>query len=293
LPKLPRPIPRPLRVLMADPEHFDLVYAINPFMTDTSGELKRIDKTKALMQWRKLRETYLSLGIEVETISAAAGFPDFVFCANQSFPFWPVKPENEAKAGPAVIMSQMRSDFRKGEVEHFEKWFKEKGYRVFHLKGENLSFEGNGDALLDPSRPLIWGGHGPRTDREVYREISEITGREVVVLPLKRPEFYHLDTCFSILNEDTVVVQPDAFSIETRSMIAAAFKRVIETDLEECRDFFTANCHSPDGKNIILNQGAPRFEEKLRRADFRVHAIDTSEFLKAGGSVFCMKLMYF
>lgn len=275
----------PTRVLMAGPEHFDLLYAINPFMKTASGELQKADRPRARGQWEKLRDKYGELGLAVDVMEAPAGFPDFVFCANQSFPFW-----DEKARGPAVVMGRMRSEKRQGEVAYFEEWFRRRDYRVHHLDSEHC-FEGNGDALIQPGHKTIWGGWGPRTDKEVYGEIEAITGYRVELLPLTDPRFYHLDTCFAILNEDTVVIQPRAFPEEAVGRIRRHFKTVIETDAEECARFFTGNCHSPNGLDVILQAGNPPFEEKLRQAGFKVHPIETSEFMKSGGSVFCMKMM--
>jgi N-dimethylarginine dimethylaminohydrolase len=268
---------------MANPEHFDVLYAINPYMKDESGELRKVNRALALQQWQALRAKYQELGFEVVTLPALAGYPDFVFSANQSFPYL-------SRSRPAVILSRMRSEFRQGEVEVFEDWYRSQGYEIQKLQGD-FSFEGNGDALLHPGKPWIWGGHGPRTDQAVYREVSRLTGLEVLLLPLVRPEFYHLDTCFSILNSETVVIQPEAFPAEAVSLIRSRFARVIETSLEECAKFFTGNCHSPNGMDVILQRGCERFEARLHEAGFRVHPIDTSEFMKSGGSVFCMKMM--
>jgi N-dimethylarginine dimethylaminohydrolase len=280
---------RPNRILMASTDHFDVLYAINPYMKTAEGGLQKIDRDRSRAQWQALKALYQQLSITVEVIPGLPGFPDFVFCANQSFPYW-----NPARSRPSVILSRMRSKERQGEVEAFEDWYKQRGYEIQTLSGVS-SFEGNGDALIQYSEtgPIIWGGYGPRTDRAVYREIGELTGFEVIELPLLRPEFYHLDTCFSILNVSTVVIQPDAFPPEALRKIYERFSRVIETSQEDCARFFTGNCHSPNGRDVVLQAGCLAFETKLRDAGFMPCPLDTSEFLKSGGSVFCMKMEFF
>ncbi|HXH74160.1 MAG TPA: arginine deiminase-related protein [Bacteriovoracaceae bacterium] len=280
--------PSPKRVLMARPTHFDVLYDINPYMKNEAGELQKVDKPRAMKQWQELHDKYLSLGFEVEVIEGTDKLPDIVFTANQSLPFWDVR--NNCKA---VLMSQMRSEFRKEEVEIFSRWYEERGYKVYRLSDASRGLEGNGDALIHPGKRIIWGGTGPRTDREVYGEVGEITQLEVMLLPLINPMFYHLDTCFSILNGETVVIQPDAFSKESRDLIKKHFKNVIETTKTECMAFFTANCHSPNGKDVIYQSGATSFESSLRSLGFNLHPVETSEFMKSGGSVFCMKMMVF
>ncbi len=39
--------PKPSRVLMTSPDHFDVVYAINPYMKDKSGKLQKVDRMLA------------------------------------------------------------------------------------------------------------------------------------------------------------------------------------------------------------------------------------------------------
>ncbi len=277
----------PSKILMANPEYYDILYAINPYMKTADGHLNKPNKELAQIQWKAVYDKYLELGFNVKILQGLEGYPDFVFCANQSFPFW-----NQKTNRAAVIISNMRSDFRKEEVRIFENWYENQGYEIYHVS-EKFSFEGNGDAFKHPDRPLIWGGCGPRTDPGVYNEISEITGWDVILVPLTRPEFYHLDTCFSIIDSKTAVVQPDAMAPQAMKLIRSVFENVIETGLEECSKSFTANCHGANDHDVLLQRGNADFEKKLLKNGFNVHALDTSEFLKSGGSVFCMKMMVF
>ncbi len=271
------------KVLMAHPEYFDVLYSINPHMLDESGNLNKVDKNLALAQWQGLKDCYQKLGFETHTIPAVREYPDLVFTANQSLTFW--------NDGPGVLMSHMQSEFRRGEVPLLEKWYKDQNYKIHHLPEGSSFLEGNGDVIPHPGKNIFWGGCGPRTRKEVYAEVEKVTRKTIILLPLIHELFYHLDTCFSVLNENTVVFLPEAFAPETVNMIREMFPVAIETDLHECKSFFTGNCHSPDGKNVIYQKGAKRLEEKLSRAGFALHPLETSEFMKSGGSVFCMKMM--
>ena len=68
----------PRRYLMCRPEHFEVSYAINPWMDVTAG----VDRELAIRQWDTLRQTYLDLGHDVEVITPEPGLPDMVFAAN-------------------------------------------------------------------------------------------------------------------------------------------------------------------------------------------------------------------
>lgn len=274
------------KVLMVSPEYFDVEYAINPYMTSDDGKLQKIDRKKAQDQWQKLKEIYSQLGYSVEVISGAQELPDMVFAANQSFPFW-----NESKNCPSVIISKMRSKFRQPETTFFEEYYSQNNYEVFRM--EKFSFEGNGDALIRPGTREIYGGYGFRTDKNVYEEVHSLTRYEVFPLELQNEYFYHLDTCFSFLGKDTVAIVKEAFTQEGLSLISQKFNKIIEIDLSEAKNNFAGNCHCPDGKNVILHPGSEKFKRQLLELGFNIIETETSEYMKSGGSVFCMKMMHY
>ncbi len=76
-------------------------------------------------------------------------------------------------------------------------------------------------------------------------------------------------------------------------MIHEAFDHVIEIEHAENLACFSGNCHSPDGKHVILQRGSRHFLRDLAKKGFTPIEVDTSEFIKAGGSVFCLKMMFF
>ncbi|NDB82577.1 MAG: amidinotransferase, partial [Alphaproteobacteria bacterium] len=49
----------------------------------------------------------------------------------------------------------------------------------------------------------------------------------------------------------------------------------------------------PDQKHVIIQKGCQKTLQLLKDHDFVPLEVDTSEFIKSGGSVFCMKLMFF
>ncbi len=72
---------------MVEPRGFRVDYAINPYMTDESGQLKVVNGAQAFAQWSALKNVFESLGIGVKTLSGDEALPDIVFCANQTFPY--------------------------------------------------------------------------------------------------------------------------------------------------------------------------------------------------------------
>jgi N-dimethylarginine dimethylaminohydrolase len=184
----------------------------------------------------------------------------------------------------------MRSEFRQPEVSFFENFYRKLNYDIFHLKNL-LPFEGNGDALLQ--NETLWAGYGFRTDFSVYEQINQITGFEIIPLELQNENFYHLDTCFSILDLETVALVPEAFRKQDLEVIESRFRRIITIDWNEAKVNFAGNCHSPDSKHVLLQRGSTNFCSALRENNFIPIEVNTSEYLKSGGSVFCMKMMFF
>ncbi len=281
----PRPYSEPKEILMVKPDFFQVKYAINPFMKDEKGNLKKVDTAKARDQWQRIKWIYEDIGLTVHTLPGQVNLPDMVFAANQSLPFYDRETHQKN-----VLMARMMSEHREPEIPLFQTWFESHGYRSFTLEDTTLHFEGNGDAILHPKLPLLWGGYGQRTDRKTYEEIARRFGLQVILLKIQREEFYHLDTCFSILSPKTVALVPSAFSKESLGIIHQVFGQVISIDEKEALENFAGNCFCPNKRDVILQKGSPHFLKLLEKAAFQPHEVDTSEFLKSGGSVYCLKM---
>lgn len=276
-------MPQPHRVLMVKPSYFDVEYVINPHM---KGQIGKVDSMRAKSEWDFLVTGFKELGFDVQILEGEEGLPDMVFCANQSLPY----SDGETQK---VIMSRMFAGQRKKEVVIIEKWFEKQDYEILHLNSDSVdTFEGMGDALWHPKKKLLWGGYGFRTSKEVYGEISELLDVPVILLELVDDRFYHLDTCMCMLSSDCVMIYPDAFSEKSLEMIYKMFDRVIESSSYEAEKLFSVNAVCPDGKNVMIQQGCTDVNKKLRDAGFSIHEYSTYQFLKSGGSVFCMKLLY-
>lgn len=281
--KLPA-IPRPGRVLMTTPDHFQVRYVINPHMKGNIGD---VDPRVAMQQWEVLRDTYDRLGFEVHVMEGREDLPDMVFCANQTLPY------TTPGGNRGAIVSRMHAEQRKPEVDFFADFFENRDYEVQTLDDDLPGdFEGMGDALWHPGRYLLWGGYGYRTDRTVYQRFSDKIGFPVIPLQLLDPDFYHLDTCLSPLDEDTALLVPAAFNDEGIEQLEAQFARLIEVPEDEARSLLACNAHCPDEEHVIIQSGCEKTNKRLEKASYEVVEVDTSEYLKSGGSVFCMKLMF-
>ena len=274
----------PKSVLMISPEYFDVEYAINPHMLNEQGELNKIDRPLAQEQWQKLKKTFEKLGLQVHVLPGVEKLPDMVFCANQTFPFFKEGREN-------IILSNMASDKRQPEVSYFKKWAEELGWKTHELNSP--LFEGMGDLLWNYENGELFGGYGFRTKKETYSEIEKLVEKPITTLELVSDQFYHLDTCLSILGKETAAYVPDAFSGESLETLKKSFSQLIEVPINEARENLACNACTPNGKDVIIQRGATKTVGALKEKGFNVIDIDTSEFIKSGGSVFCVKQLLF
>ncbi|MBS1518474.1 MAG: amidinotransferase [Bacteroidetes bacterium] len=275
---------KPEKILMCRPDYFEVNYSGNEFMKDNIG---KVDKNSALKQWEDLKSVYESLGFEVILIPPGEGLVDMVFTANQSLPFV------DKNGNKSVILSKMKNEQRKEEVRHFRKFYENLGYRVLELPGDVEYFESMGDCVIDFQRNILFGGYGFRTQEITYDYISNYTDFKVVKLKLINPFLYHLDTCLSVLNSETAVIAENAFDEDSLKELRSSFSKVITADTDENLKYFVCNCHCPDGKNVIVQRGSRIFSKDIKESGFSLIETETTEFIKSGGSVFCMKLMFY
>jgi N-dimethylarginine dimethylaminohydrolase len=272
-----------MKLLMVRPDFYDVEYAINPHMKNADGSLKRVDRQKALSQWLELKNTFESLGAEVDVLPGQKNLPDMVYAANQAVVF-------TGRAGQAYVLSKMKSSFREPEVRFFDECLKTKGYSKCEIDFGDLSFEGTGDLIWDPYSKMFWAGHGFRTDERAHRLFEQKTSIDCKSLKLVSEHFYHLDTCFMVLGTKTAAYVPEAFDSVSRKLLESHFSDLIVCELDEAKNGFCLNGFKC-GETIVLQRGAEKYKSELTQRELRVIEVNTSEFIKGGGSVFCMKLV--
>ena len=263
---------------MCPPTFFDVREAKNPHMG------LAIDQVLAQHQWENVQRSLRDAGLKIELIDPVQDLDDMVFAAN------PVFVGEDSKLGKFVVPSRMRYPSRQREVAFYVEWFRHRGYRVVELdmKGEYL--EGHGDLLWHPDRSRIWAGFGFRSTRggvEKFATMMDELGFPVVPLQLVDEHCYHLDTCFCPLNEAAVLIYPEAFSPAAIDAIHRGFKRIHHLSREEAIQF-TGNGTVVNGR-FITPRLTPNLCRILAEEGLTPVVVDTSEFEKSGGSVFCMK----
>ncbi len=262
------------RFLMCAPDHFEVSYVINPWM---EGNVARGDNKAATRQWNALFRLIGKVA-EVERIDGAPGVPDMVFTANAG-----VVLDNR------VVLSRFRHPERQGEEAHFGQWFRNHGFEVLTLPSE-LPFEGAGDALIDRSMPLLWLGHGHRSNQACAPRVADWLDIEVEPLKLIDQRFYHLDTCFCPLEGGYLMYYPAAFDAASQATIAARVPAEYRIPVADA-DALNFACNAVNcGRHVFLNKASAALAGELRSRGFVVRQTPLTEFMKAGGSAKCLTL---
>jgi N-dimethylarginine dimethylaminohydrolase len=250
------------------------------------GNIHKTSLELATQQWKALKQTFEKLGHHVDVIREAANREDMVFTANSVLLG---KGTDEHKF---VVAANMVHDSRKKEIPHFERWFASRGYRVLKLKGKTWlppCFEGQGDALWHPTVQLLWGGWGHRSELKAFEELCELIKAPIFTVKLVHPNFYHLDTAFCPLDKETVMYYPKAFNTAGNELILQYFKNVIAVSDADAFNF-ACNALALD-KHVVIQKGSSRTCAQLRQHGFIPVEVETSEFMKSGGSVSCLKML--
>ena len=274
------PLPPTSGVLVCSPQFFDIIDVRNEHMKGQEGN---VDKEKALQQWETYVELISSLGIQIHKITPQKDRVDAVFTANPSL--CTIDSQGKTRA----FLAQMDHPNRIPESLLHAEQYSSIGFDAESLPPIPSSWEGNGDMLRDQERALLWCGLGSRSCREGHIASAELLDLDIAFLDLPDPRYYHLDTALAILEPNTVAVVKEAFSKDGLDLIQGAFERVIEVDPDEAEERLAGNMWSPDGIHVFITSGSPVTITRLEAAGFRTIPVDTGEFLKSGGSVFCMR----
>jgi N-dimethylarginine dimethylaminohydrolase len=267
-------------VLLCPPAYFDVIDQKNSYMLAKAS----VDREKAQRQWQALCSALERAGFQVETIAPAPGLEDMVFAANQVFVGF------HEGIGKFIVPSRMVHASRQREVPLYVDWYRQRGFKVIEVDLGADHIEGHGDLLWHPDWSHIYAGYGFRSTLggvEKFRDVMSGLGIPVVPLHLIDRYCYHLDTCFSPLNNEAVLIYPGAYAPESLATLRRFWNRVHELTAEEAHKFM--------GNGIVANGNyltpyvTPHLEAILRQEGLAPVIVDMSEFEKAGGSLFCMK----
>ena len=256
---------------MCPPDYYEVAYEINPWMSTQ----RKVDQKKAKKEWenyyRLLSEKFK---VKVELLTPVRDLPDLVFTANGGLVYKKI-----------FIPANFRHKERQPEKRFFEEWFKKRDWQIKKIPSV-IHFEGEGDALFLGEE--LYTGYHFRSDLEAHEFVAGSLEVNHTALELKDRRFYHLDTCFAPLDEKTALVYLPAFEPYSQQVLKETVSDLIEVSEKEALQF-ACNAAVMD-KEVVLNVGCPETEKALRLRDFNPHALDFSEFIKAGGAAKCLIL---
>jgi len=301
-------------VLMGDPTHFSVKGGANPHTRTRWGTRRRVDKQRAIAQWRALRSALEDLGIDVLVVPPVTEWPGTVYPANAGFMFDVDAPLSAAER--RFVLANLLPT-RSGEQAHYARVLADAGIPTEHLDPP-LRFEGEADLFPAGGRYLFTHGrlerqrfvpalgippwkrvYGFRTDarmRELFA--PRLAPMEVLRIELVLEAHYHGDTALAAFGpqREHLLAYRDAIAPADWPRLAKAFgDALIELSTEDARRY-AANSftYTPGGQTtdsyLVLPDGvSERLLAQIRERRVTPVTVDVSEFLKkGGGSVKCM-----
>jgi N-dimethylarginine dimethylaminohydrolase len=275
MPESPAPLDWGRRYLMCPPQHFGVLYEINPWMHRSVS----VDPDTARAQWDRLVATLRSAGAEVVVMEPQPEVPDLVFTANAGL-----------VNGGQFVPSHFRHPERQPETEIDAAWFAARGWRVDRLS-EALDHEGAGDALpfTGPNgRRVLLSGYSFRSDAPAATELSALLGCPVRSVQLVDPRLYHVDLTFCPLDSRRAIVAPLGWDAYGRKVVEALVPEPLVLTDDEALSF-CANSVVVD-RTVVMPSTPPRVGRVLEDWGFDVVECQVGEFLKAGGGCRCLTL---
>jgi N-dimethylarginine dimethylaminohydrolase len=255
---------------MCPPEHFGVLYEINPWMHREVA----VDLDRAREQWAELVATLVAAGAEVELLEPQPGLPDLVFTANAG-----------TVNGGRYVPSRFRHPYRQPEVAHDTAWFTGHGFEVVELP-EGVGHEGAGDAL--PFRGVFLSGYKSRSDAAAHGPLSALLGAPVRPIELVDDRLYHLDLTFCPLDDRRAMVAPHAWDRYGCKVVEALVPEPLVLGDDEMLAFCANSVVV--GSTVVMAASPPSVGRQLEAWGFDVEVVDIGEFMKAGGGCRCLTL---
>ena len=261
-------------VYLCPPTHFGVEYSINPWMDPTV----EVDRSIAQTQWEAFADGLRAMGQTVKPIDPAPGCPDMVFLGDAGI-----------ISGNRFLCSNFRYEERYPEAIHYARWFADAGFDVIKPK-EDAIIEGLGDIV--PFREMAVVGHGPRSNRAGLDMALEFLSFLEVVADVETvdPRFYHLAGALNILDRDTLLYFPPAFSDESAKKIDGLVRNAIAVSEQDVIEHQACNVMAL-GQTVFMDGCSDALRGQIEDAGFEIKTFPSSELRKGGGSLRCLALL--
>jgi dimethylargininase len=228
------------------------------------------DRPKALAQHARLQSVLRGAGAKVVNLRELAGHPNSVFSRDTAL----VGPEG-------YIRLRMGLPTRRGEEEWMAAALDSMGVPCSGRIESPGTVEG-GDVILAGAVAFV--GLSDRTNRSGVRQLTRLLNKmtfEVRMLSLPLPHL-HIGGAMSVIGPQTVVC--------CRRVFPRGFLEGYEALEIPCPEDPSANVIALGKKSVIVEKGCPGTAQALRKAGFKVHILDLSEFVKGRGGPTCLIL---
>ncbi len=232
----------------------------------TTSTLPAPDLALALEQHDAYVRCLESLGVNVEVLPAAPGFPDACFVEDTA-----------VVVRETAVISRPGAPSRTGETEHIE------GALAAHRPLARIKAPGTldgGDILQVGKRFFI--GVSDRTNEEGARQLAAIlAGHGYRSDIIHVAAGLHLKSSLNFVGEDTMLVTADFAGHPA----IGDYRQIVCPEGEE----YAANTLLMNG-TLIMPTGYPRTKALLKALGLPIVEIDTSEYRKMDGGLTCLSL---
>jgi dimethylargininase len=228
------------------------------------------DYEALLAEHRAYADALRALGVSVEELPAAEGFPDSVFVEDPALAF-----------AEGAILLRLGAQSRAGEAALIAPALENRFARVLRMHGPGHA--DGGDVLVLPDRVLI--GLSRRTDREGAAELISLLAQigkrgEIAETPAG---VLHFKTGCSLIDEETVFALPQMAD----SPIFAGL-RVVPVPEGETK---AANKLRIRGAALV-SQGCPKSRDIIESFGIRTVALHTEHIGRIDAGLSCMSLRW-
>ncbi len=236
--------------------------------------MKEINLNAAKKQWSAVRKALVRLGGSVAELPPRCGLSDQVFSANIG-----------VTNNKIFLKSNFKYPQRREEADIARHWFSKHKFTIRTIPS-SIKFEGMGDVIYIDKHSVALG-YGFRSSNAAKKYVESIGLSVPLHLRLVDPRFYHLDTCFVVMN-GVVMYYPRAFDAASQKKIKHYFAHRIEVSQKDALGFV---CNGvPLGKKYVTCRLSAPLRLQLKKYGIKAVELDMSEFLKSGGAVRCMVL---
>jgi N-dimethylarginine dimethylaminohydrolase len=298
---------------MGNPAHFRVQGGANPHTRTRWGTKRRVDRDRAIAQWRYLRAALEDHGVRVLVVPPDPAQPGLVYPANAGFLS---DVDAERPLAEKVFTLSNLLPTRAGETPHYRRVLAAAGYRVAEID-PRYRFEGEADFFPAGHVHLFTCGHLERQRfvprwgippwRRVYGFRSDARAEPILASlvaprPVHRFELaleahYHGDTAlcaFGSQREHLLAYRRAIAPRDWPRLVDLFGPALIEIEEEDAARY-AANSFTltppGGGESFLFMPGgvSEKLTAQVRERGVIPVEIDVSEFLKkGGGSVKCM-----